>query len=235
MAFTHVGHLITLAMRNLRLIPAGTFPSSEEYADYLDVFNVMRRQLSAKRYLTAAVADSLAIGAGVSSRTIGAAGQLVTERPIKITAAILRDTSSNDYRFPKIGNKLEYDSISNKTQTGKPCAIYYHSNYPLGVIYFDRVTDTAYTLLLESQKQMGDYADENTTLVDPPEAHEPLMYQLCIRIADQNSAALLTPTIAAKAAEGLRDLRRLRATETIEAINLPSGLTESLSYLGEVE
>lgn len=224
--FTTVGTLIRASVMELEAIAAGDSPSSEEYADALVRFNNMLGQWSAKRYiLPFMTSENFAIAASVVSRTFGNGGQLGTARPLKIINAFLRDSSGYDCPL-RAFNLDQYQAIPLKALTAKPTTLFYYQTYPLGTLYFNCITDAAYTLFLDTQKPFGQYTAITDDLNMSPEYHEPAMYNLTIRLAAPWGINLRPATVAL-AKEGLRDIKRLRAADTVSPVPLPSGLSDN--------
>jgi len=195
MSVTKVGDLIRLALQELEVLSAGDNPSAEEYIDGVDWYNVMLRSWDADESLQPnLVSANFNTISGTASYTIGTGGAFNTTRPLRITNAYVRwltvDTPLG------IKGKADYNLIQNKTQTGPVQVLYYVPSYPLGVIYFDRVPDQAYTIFCDMEVPVGDAADQNTTLAVSQEYHAALLYNLAIALAPGFKANLKPSTVA---------------------------------------
>ncbi len=127
--------------------------------------------------------ESFAVASALGSRTIGSSGNFNTVRPVKIVDAYIQDSGGNDYPVKVDMTLQEYNNIVDKTVTGRPTQLYYHPAYPLGIIYFDYVTDAAYTLYLDSLKQITEFASLSTSYSMPPEYKLALIYNLAVFIS----------------------------------------------------
>lgn len=235
MPFNQVSDCIKAAYRGMEVIGSGDVPSTSEYADALEALNNMLASWSVKRYVPPQlISESFSVSSGVSSRTIGPSGQLVTARPLKIVSAFLRDSANNDYPFGKIGNKTEYDAISYKSHTERPSEIFYLDTFPNGTIYFNSITDAAYTLYLQSQKQIVEFVAVTDTWSLPEEYDVAVKLNLQIHLSAEFGVQL-SPAVVALAKESLRDLKRLRAAAQVEPVSLPSGVgfPSTSEYLGK--
>lgn len=182
---TTVADIIKRAMRKIHAIDSGETPTANEYTDGLEELNSMIRALSAKPsslYAPNRVTKSLA--AGTASFTIGAAGDVATAMPKEILSAYLRD--SNDSDIPLlIRNLKEYEQILDKTTTGWPRKLFKRKGTALWTMYFDYVTDEAYTLILELYQPLATYTATTETITLPGEYEDMYVYNLAPRLAPE--------------------------------------------------
>lgn len=187
--------IITSALRKLLVIPSGGSPTTSQYAEGLEVLNDMVNSWSAQRDLIYEdTKESLIIPSNTQSITIGATGDLVTARPLKINVATLRDNTI-DYTMTIISEK-EYQSFSQKTNSSRPYRLYYRNTWPNGTIYFEYTTDKQYTLVLTSMKQLPTFPDGTTDVSLPDHYERALKTNLVIELADEMGAGnRVTPTM----------------------------------------
>jgi hypothetical protein len=155
---------------------------------------------------------------GTASYTIGTGGTFNTTRPVKITNAFIRDTSSNDYPVQIIDN-LAYDSIPLKTVTSRSQYLYYDASYPLAYIRLMYVPAYAETLYINSWKQLQQFADGTTVLSLPPGYERMIAYNLAIELHGEYGGSMLNPEVVAIAKEAKAALKRLNATLPIADVS----------------
>ena len=193
--------IITAALRRLMVIHSGQTPTANQYADGLEVLNDLVSSWSADLNLVYEdTVESLSIPTGTQSFTIGASGDQISTRPLEIRVATL--TKGNvEYTMDIIDEKT-YRSFSNKGSTGQPFRLYYRNTYPNGTIYFEKTTDTAYTLNLHSIKQLTSFPDGTTSVSLPEHYERALKANLAIELADEMGAGgRVTPTMMNAAGE----------------------------------
>ncbi len=125
--------------------------------------------------------DSLTWTSGSASMTIGAAGDLVTARPIEIISMQAR-VSSTDWTIDPISLEA-YQQLSNKTETSAYPEFYaYDGTFPSGTIYLWRKPDSNMTLRITSKKTLTAFTLDGT--VSLPDGYEKaLIDNLAVEIA----------------------------------------------------
>ena len=167
-------------------------PSTTLRANGLEALNNLLSSWSAERLLVFAVTrENFTLTVDKASYTIGNAGgeDLSTVRPSKIMDAYLRDSNSFDSPL-NIGVLSRYDRITDKAVDGRPRNLYYLQEYAAGKILFDYEPDEAYTLFLDSWKQLGELAALGTTVSLPNEYKRFLTNQLAIEISSEYDSDL---------------------------------------------
>lgn len=199
MSFSTVANLITSAMREMGALASGDVPSTTEYADGLDDLNVMLRSWSAdesllprRSYSFTVSTNGIAIGPSQALATTG--------RVLKLLGAVLRSGSGSsavDYPLD-IKQFPDYQRIQNKSATGMPVQVFLNPGVlSSGTLYFDRVPDQSYTLLLDTQEQFGSYSAVSDSINLPDEYHAALKWNLAVALSNQYPG--LTPFIASEA------------------------------------
>lgn len=176
--------MITRAMRLVRAIGTGQTPSSEEGVTGLHALNSMLDSWNLENllvYYFNQVTGTLA--SGVSSRTIGEAGNYDTVRPVKIETAFLR-SGTTDYPL-EIRTMGEYDAIPDKTSTGTPDSLFYSADFPLGILYFYPVPSETYTLYLRHEEQLEYFSSLTEEVFLPPGYRRAIEYNLALEIAPE--------------------------------------------------
>ncbi len=179
--------IIKGALRKLLVIPSGGTPTTAQYTDGLEVLNDMVNSWSAENNVTYEdTLETLTIPSGTQSITIGSTGTLVTARPLEIRVATLR---RGDIDYPmKIMNEKTYQYYTDKTSAAQPYSLYYRNTWPNGTIYFEYTTDTEYTLVLTSLKQLSTFPDGTTAVSLPDHYERALKANLTIELADEFGA-----------------------------------------------
>lgn len=179
--------IITAALRKLLVVPSGGTPTTNQLADGLEVLNDLVNSWSAQSDVVYEnVLENLTIPVGTQSFTIGATGDQVTARPLKILVATL-SYSSTEYPMVIIDSSV-YPNFSNKSSSGQPFRIYFRKTWPNATIYFEYTTDKAYTLILTSMKQLSTFSDGTTDVELPDHYERALKANLVIELADEMGA-----------------------------------------------
>lgn len=209
MSVTLVADIIRIAMRDLGALAAGDAPSADEYSDGVDDLNVMLQSWSADESLLPRRSYSFTVS--TSGIAIGVDETLdTTGRVLKILGATLRyGSGSSAVDWPlTVGQLGDYQKIQNKATTGVPCQIFLSPGVlDEGTVYFDRVPDQSYTLLLETLEQFGAYNDHSVAINLPAEYYAPLRYNLAVALSTQYPG--LTPFIVAEAKRSKERLQYL--------------------------
>ncbi len=175
--------IIEDALSEIRVLKKGYSLDGDESQLGLRLLNRMIRHWSGARNLVVPyrTREELTLPLGVNTFTIGTGGDLNTVRPTEIHLAKLLD-GSTEYAI-RIESLERYSLETDRTHGGRPDVLYYEPSYPLGVIYFDRQTDKAYTLILHSLKPMNNFADLTTDTEFPEEYESLLVSNLAVRSA----------------------------------------------------
>lgn len=132
--------LITGAMRKTGQYAPGEAITAADANDALDVLNALLDSLSNESKLTFDSTENIVtLTPGQAIYTVGAGGQINVPRPLQITDAYSRlTTSASSVDFPcGIRDLADYASIGLKLQPG-PWAkwVFYNPTFPLGTLYF---------------------------------------------------------------------------------------------------
>lgn len=177
-------NMIERAMRLVEAIGTAQTPTDEEGVTGLHALNSMLDSWNLEELTVFHFQQiSGALGSGVSSRTIGDAGNFNVVRPIKIDSAFLRD-GTTDYPLD-VRTIEEYDSIEDKTAKGTPENVYYAPDFPLGTLYFYPVPDKAYTLFLRHEEQLEYFSSLTESVFLPPGYRRAIEYNLAIELASE--------------------------------------------------
>jgi hypothetical protein len=161
--------LITAAYRRARIIGQDQTLTAGESADALASLNRMLDSWwNDKLLVYQVVQENFALSIGNNSRTIGTGGNFSTTRPVKIVDGCFVRIGDEDYPVAVIEDRVLYDRIPNKSQSGRPTALWYDPAYPLGTIYFNRAPDAADSLYIRSWKRLQTLASLVTAIALPP-------------------------------------------------------------------
>lgn len=212
--------IIASALRSLLVIPSGGTPTTNQYADGLEVLNDGIKMWSAQNNMVYEdTVENLTIPSGTQSITIGATGTLVTARPHEITVATLK---SGNNRYPMaIIDSRQYQRFSDLTNVGQPFRIYYRKTYPNGTLYFESTTDTEYTLDLTSIKSIDQFTDGTTDNQLPEHYETALKHNLKLWLADEmGRGASVTPLMIQFADESKKTIIAQALDITTSAIEI---------------
>ena len=159
-------------------------PNASDVNDAFDTLNDMLSALGGDLLYPALVRETFTLTAGDEEYTIGSGGDFDTVRPIYIKNAYLRE--GDDDANIRIISLEDYNDIDDKTQEGQPSGLVYLPEYPLGKILLSCAPDSAYELCLDSVKNFTEFTSKTTSVSLPPEYREFLVYNLAIRLAEEN-------------------------------------------------
>lgn len=184
-------------------------PDSDQDADALFELNNMLSAWVTDFMVPYITRESDTLVVGTSEYTVGSGGDLDTVRPMSIENCYLVDSDNRSY-IVKIRSALDYNRTSQKTYEGRPRELYYVPEYPLAKIIYDREPEYAYTVNYEFWKQLTEFAAIDTTFTFPNEYKRPMVYNLAIALAENNS---ITPsqTVIATARETYSLVKRVTA------------------------
>lgn len=181
--------IIKRALRRLLVTQVGGTPTTQQYADGLEVLNDIVNSWSANGDLIYEdTLEEIAVAANEQNFTIGATGDKATVRPLSIKTATLRD--ANNYEFGlEEADAVKYANFNLKTTQSLPNWYYYRNTFPNGTWYFDFATDKAYTLVLTSMKALSTFPDGTTDVALPAHYEKALKSNLLIDLAPEMGAA----------------------------------------------
>lgn len=223
---TTVTTIVNAACRQL-----GFTPDAAEAADAMEALNLLLKEWATSPLgIYRVTRESFTMTAAKAEYTIGTGGELNTVRPIKLLSAFIRVSDSDS---PILGYHVsEYAAIGNKASTGMPTVVYAEPAYPLGILIFHPVPDTAYALHLYSHKPMAEYTSLSSDLALPPEYEAAIKFNLAVEIAAEFGRAL-QPQTAIRAEQTLSNLKQLHS-HPIPAINTdPFGATGFKSTIAQ--
>lgn len=155
------------------------------------------------------IKESFDLIVGQASYTVGSGGDFDTVRPMLVRSAYL--VNSDDYSYPlRVISNIDYNRIGLKTAEGRPTKVYYVNEYPLVKLIFNKETDTVYTVYLDFKKNFTEFAAIGSTVELPNEYKEALVYNLTIKLAEDNSVEL-PASVGRTAGSSLIALSRLLA------------------------
>lgn len=208
--------LLTQAFQSVNIFRPGESIPAADAQDAKTLLNVLIDSLNIGQ-VYASTRESKVLTASQGTYTWGTAGNITTARPVKLTSAFINDGTS-DYPVEIIG-QATYDTITDKTQTGRPYCLFYNPTYPLGTIYLYYVPDQAYILNLNSEKDLAELDVLTTAISLPPEYMAPLIYNLGVALCGPYEKDV-PPAIAAMAQSTLDRVRRINAANRIKPIRL---------------
>lgn len=177
--------LIDRSMRLLGMLEPGVSATTAETADVLIALNAMLDSWRNEKLLCYAVQDqTISLSSGNATRTIGATGNLVTTRPVRIDTAYIIYSSTS---IPvNILNDEEWASLPDKTATSTyPSDIYYRPEYPDGKIYLYPIPDDSSDLHVLTWTPVTAFATAATSVALPPGWEDALASNLALYVAPE--------------------------------------------------
>jgi len=130
--------------------------------------------------------QSVTLVAAQSTYTMGATGDVVMDRPLRILKIMRKDTSDNEVEVFKL-TQDEYKEQTPKTTSGVPVNYYYDPQLTNGSLYIWPSPGTAdaaeYTLEVLYHKPTDDMDNATDDFEFPQEWFETIKYGLAIRLA----------------------------------------------------
>lgn len=178
----------TIINRSLRLIGqlnSGESGTAQELADGLEALNYMLSSWRNEKLMCYAIRDeSITISSGNASRTIGATGNLVTDRPVRIESAYIVYQNSS---IPMIQmSAAEFAAISYPSATATyPNYFYYRPEFPDGKVLLYPVANASSVMHILTWTPVTAFAAVGTTVTLPPGWDDALSSNLALHIAPE--------------------------------------------------
>ena len=190
--------IVLKSLRKIHVIGQGQTLEAEQENDAFSDLNEMLALMSADGFVIPYITqESFSVTSGTQSYSIGSGATWDTDRPVDIKGGYIRSGGS-DYYLKPMGRR-DFNSISLKGSTGIPEQFYYRDGYPNGTVYFDYTPSISGTVYLELEKPLGSISSLTSTISLPPEYHEFIWSNLCIRLAPEYETQV--PTEVAVLAE----------------------------------
>ena len=170
-------------------------PDITDDTEALLALNNMIGSWSADIIIPVVTRESFNLVVGQAEYTIGSGGDFDTVRPMSIVNAYLETSDGYSYSLKLIAAK-DYNKVGTKTLEGRPKSLYFIPEYSLAKVIFNKEADEIYTAYFEFIKHLTEFADKDTTVALPNEYKEALVYNLAIRLAENNSVELSQSVLA---------------------------------------
>ena len=183
-------NIIKGALRLVGALALGETPTTDQVTEASESLNLLVKSWQADGMpLWARGSYNMALTLGTQMYTIGTGQTINIPKPLKITQAILHDTSSNVDIPMRIITRDEYLRLGNKTIQGQPIQIYYDPKRDTGELYvFPPADSTAVSykqIRFTYQKPFEDFDVSIDTPDFPQEWYEALKYGLATRLAGE--------------------------------------------------
>lgn len=178
--------VITSSFRLLVQYSEGDTPTAAMLADGLAVFNQLLDSWSAERLMIYATQDQqFTWTANTASRTLGASGTFVGNRPVVLDdATYFKDPSTGISYNVKIINQQQYDGIALKTATSSyPQVIFVNDTYPNLTITEWPIATKDLEWHFVSVLELSQPATLGTTLSFPPGYLRAFKFNLALDLA----------------------------------------------------
>jgi hypothetical protein len=217
---TTAQQVIRRAMRLIGVLGIGETLAADEAADGLAALNSMLDSWSVEKTMLYAF-ETVSYAPTSESFTVGPSGDLVTNRPIKILSAYMRE-GGIDTPVDVVERQV-YERIAQKDADGSVRAIYYRPDYPNGTVYCWPVATSGQTLYLSLQQPLTEFTSLTEALSMPPGYREALTFNLAVFFAPEFEKEA-SPTVKARAVNTLRTLRR--GNLEIAPLGMPAGIPD---------
>jgi hypothetical protein len=180
--------IISAALRKLDVIGVGETPLTEDFTNCLFGLNIMVKSWQTDGYYLWKVEEILVpMVAATNTYQIGPTatgpGAVVTNRPLRIREAYIRDASGNDTTL-LVTSRQEWVMLGQKTSQGVPNQLWYDPQLTNGVItVFNVPIDATSTIHLIAQMPIFDFTATTDTPDFPQEAYQALVWGLAEEMA----------------------------------------------------
>jgi len=198
--------IITSVLRKLLVIQPGGSATSAQLTAGLETLNDIVVLWSANSSMVYQdTREEITVASGTNSFTLGATGDYVTGKPVKVISASLK---TSDYEYPlKEADVNIYARFHDKAHTGRPDWLYFRNTHPDSTFYFDLTSDQAYTFILTSMKELTKFPDGTTEISLPDYYETALKYNLVVAFAPEMGAAnRVTPLMNQMAEQAKSDV-----------------------------
>lgn len=204
--------LITRAMRLAGVIGKGETPDSDESADGLTALNAMLDAWQIARLFVYQIrTETFTWAASQQSRTVGAAGNFVTDLPTRVANDCSFTVSSVDYPVSLIGID-EWASIQDKTTTSSlPSLIYPEYGAALVTLYAYPIPSAAISFNLRTWKRLQAFTGLTDTLSLPPGYERAIVFSLAEEYGGPEFGVEVPRKVIEIALAARRALRRANA------------------------
>ena len=208
MAVISAVDLITLALKQIRVLGVGDTLTDEDAQDSLSVLNMMMESWSiSKLYVYEEGLHNFPFVNGKADYTVGDGGDFqLTDRPLKLTSAYTQSLGIS-YYMQILTDATQYDSLVNKgIVVSYPTLVWYEQTYPLGTLHFWPVPN-GNTVFLRFWNQLQQFPTLTTQITLPVGYKECMLFNLAISLAGQFGVEPPSPVIA-KAQTSMARLKR---------------------------
>lgn len=228
--------MITRACRIARAIGRNQTLTAQEGADGLIALNAMLDSWQTQELFIYSIRDETFSWTGAAaSRTVGAAGNFVTDRPVEVDVSSYFRISGQDFPVKLIDSE-SYSSLPIKTTTSSfPMWMFVdYTSSALVTLYVYPVPQATLTFHLRTRKRLQSFSALGDTVALPPGYQDAIEYSLAERYGPEFGVVIL-PDVHRMATEARANIQRANATiptmvSEVAYMNRPS--TGSNVYAG---
>lgn len=208
--------LITRSMRLAGVIGKGETPDDDEATDGLTALNSMLDSWQIQRLFVYQVrSESFTWGVSQQTRTVGAAGNFVTDLPTRVADNCSFTSGSTDYPV-KLIDIDAWSAIPDKTATSTlPWQIYPEYGAALVTLYAYPIPSASITFNLRSWKRLQQFAALTDSLALPPGNERAIVFSLAEEFGGPEFGVRVPDSVIAIARSARRALRRVNAPTPI--------------------
>jgi hypothetical protein len=197
--------LVNAALRKLSVLGDGQSPSATQLTNGTQALNVMLKTFTTKGMPLWVMAETSITLTATRTYTIGIGQTKNIPAPLKVTQALLAD-SSNDTNIPMLTRShYDFNLLSSTDAEGQPNTYWYEPKNQVGVLHIYPTPDTDSiancTVTLVYQKPFEDMVNGSDTLDFPQYWQEAVIYGLAHRLSPEYSVPLADRKVLAQEAE----------------------------------
>lgn len=180
--------IISAALRKLGVLELGATPDTDTVTNSAQILNIMIKAWQSSGIKLWTINEyTLPLVASKTLYTIGPASDLVTDKPLKVIQAWMRNISSDIDTPVSILSQQEYNLLGSKTSLGMVNSLRYDSMATSGNMYLwntpDTYTASTYQLHFSAQRPMTDISISSDIPDFPTEWMQALVWGLADELA----------------------------------------------------
>jgi len=208
--------LITRAMRLAGVIGKGETPDSDESADGLTALNAMLDSWQIQRLFVYQIrSETFTWAANQQTRTVGAAGNFVTDLPTRVADNCAFSDGSSDFGV-KLIDVDAWTAIPDKTTTSTyPAWIYPEYGASLVTLYAYPIPSASVTFYLRTWKRLQAFSTLTDVLTLPPGNERAIVFSLAEEFGGPEFGVQVPASVISIARDARRALRRVNAPSPV--------------------
>jgi len=180
--------IVTQALREIKVIPAGGQPDASEMSDGILALNGMLKSWQTEDSLWREAQDTIVAPAGNPSVALAPSTRNVTDVRMQVDPGYQRPM--------QMWQRADYMQVPNKTVTGQPLCFYFSQQRGTAELFLWPIPSVDTTLLVDSIQGIQTVTDPGQTVDVPDDWQEAVWTNLAVRMGHSYGAELSQELIA---------------------------------------